>query len=617
MTAVTALDARVDALEGEVPHLAQISTVAALDARVTTLENATPDLSAYYTRTETDDLLGGKANAQTVASLTAEHNALEARVDGLGATYATHGDVDTRITAVVGAAPEALDTLQEIAAALAEDDSVVAALTNTVSGVGTRVDALEARPEPDLTPYAKTTDLAALDGRVDALEAVPAPDLTPYAKTADISAQLLPAGGTVGQALIKTSDADFAAQWGTPAAGGGSMPAGGTDRQALMTQPDGSSAWENVSLGNVNFMSASTQPGANVITNGRIPTAGRVIGSRALILKNTVVNTMEIMIPAQTLTVGAVGVAVKVNGTTGAPTSAPIFSTNTPTDATSGFLRFTFSDISLAANENWLFGIYNDTGSNSVINAYTYSIPSSGYLSGPMRWGGYVKYVISTSSVESNWTTQALVTRVGFASAGRGNVTGVAGAESISGTATAVAGHVLSADGFGGMSWRPINEVPAPSTSGLVLVSGSGTPPALLWSEAINGSTAGNSMVSVNGSSAASPTVFSLSISKTKCFVVSGIGISNTGVTGRAWVRFYNNNSYAASDWTRAYGTAPSSPSYAPLAEVLMDTAVARWLSPGIAVPSQTGMTTMYITTKLLDMSAFSGSVLSISGNSL
>lgn len=42
--------------------------------------------------------------------------------------------IDARVQAVVGAAPAALDTLQEIAAALADDDNTVAALTSTVAG---------------------------------------------------------------------------------------------------------------------------------------------------------------------------------------------------------------------------------------------------------------------------------------------------------------------------------------------------------------------------------------------------------------------------------------------------------------------------------------------------
>lgn len=47
--------------------------------------------------------------------------------------YQTASDVSAAIQAVVGAAPAALDTLQEIAAQLASDESAVSALTTTVS----------------------------------------------------------------------------------------------------------------------------------------------------------------------------------------------------------------------------------------------------------------------------------------------------------------------------------------------------------------------------------------------------------------------------------------------------------------------------------------------------
>jgi phage I-like protein len=48
--------------------------------------------------------------------------------------YQTSAQVASAIQAVVGAAPAALDTLAEIAAQLASDESAVAALTTVVSG---------------------------------------------------------------------------------------------------------------------------------------------------------------------------------------------------------------------------------------------------------------------------------------------------------------------------------------------------------------------------------------------------------------------------------------------------------------------------------------------------
>ena len=59
----------------------------------------------------------------------------ESTLAGLGISNAyTKTETDSRIQSVVGAAPEALDTLAEIAAQLANDENAVTSLTSTVSG---------------------------------------------------------------------------------------------------------------------------------------------------------------------------------------------------------------------------------------------------------------------------------------------------------------------------------------------------------------------------------------------------------------------------------------------------------------------------------------------------
>lgn len=95
--------------------------------------------------------------------------------------------LDARIQAVVGAAPAALDTLEEIAAALANDESAAATLTNTVSGIRTDLTALGLRvdtAESDITSLrsdvdalsgnagtlASQADLDAVEGRVTVAE---------------------------------------------------------------------------------------------------------------------------------------------------------------------------------------------------------------------------------------------------------------------------------------------------------------------------------------------------------------------------------------------------------------------------------------------------------------
>lgn len=61
-------------------------------------------------------------------------------IDGLGAF------VDGRVQAVVDAAPAALDTLNELAAALGDDANFSATVTTQLAGLDTRIDALEAAP---------------------------------------------------------------------------------------------------------------------------------------------------------------------------------------------------------------------------------------------------------------------------------------------------------------------------------------------------------------------------------------------------------------------------------------------------------------------------------------
>jgi hypothetical protein len=78
------------------------------------------------------------ANLTSVAGLSTASTGLVKFTNGVASldssSYQTAAQVTASIQAVVGAAPAALDTLQEIAAQLATDESVVSALTTTVSG---------------------------------------------------------------------------------------------------------------------------------------------------------------------------------------------------------------------------------------------------------------------------------------------------------------------------------------------------------------------------------------------------------------------------------------------------------------------------------------------------
>ena len=111
----------------------------------------------------TKDEVALKANQSDVDS---QVNALNERIDAIkipakvselenDAQYQTSSEVDARIQAVVGAAPEALDTLEEIANKLSDNDDVVASLTTQIAEKAT-TEALNAEIE---ARSAKDTEL--------------------------------------------------------------------------------------------------------------------------------------------------------------------------------------------------------------------------------------------------------------------------------------------------------------------------------------------------------------------------------------------------------------------------------------------------------------------------
>lgn len=111
----------------------------------------------------TKDEVALKANQSDVDF---QVNALNERIDAItvptkvselenDAQYQTSSEVDARIQAVVGAAPEALDTLEEIANKLSDNDDVVASLTTQIAGKAT-TEALNAEIE---ARSAKDTEL--------------------------------------------------------------------------------------------------------------------------------------------------------------------------------------------------------------------------------------------------------------------------------------------------------------------------------------------------------------------------------------------------------------------------------------------------------------------------
>lgn len=88
--------------------------------------------STYATKTYVDSAI---SSANLTGYLTTSSAASTYLTQSAAAsTYATPGYVTSQITAVVGAAPAALDTLQELAAALSNDGSFAATVTASLAG---------------------------------------------------------------------------------------------------------------------------------------------------------------------------------------------------------------------------------------------------------------------------------------------------------------------------------------------------------------------------------------------------------------------------------------------------------------------------------------------------
>lgn len=132
------LTAAVDAVVGSAPAI--LDTLAEIDTRIVTNEDIAAALALSVAdkadASDTTTALAGKA-ATVHAHAIADTTGLQAALD----TKQTAAQVDTAIQAVVGAAPAALNTLVEIAAQLATDESAVSALVTTVSGKAATVHA--------------------------------------------------------------------------------------------------------------------------------------------------------------------------------------------------------------------------------------------------------------------------------------------------------------------------------------------------------------------------------------------------------------------------------------------------------------------------------------------
>jgi hypothetical protein len=142
---VTGLQAALDAKASTA-----IATSSSIGLMSSTDKAKLDTVASNATSNSTDAALRDRAThtgTQAISTITNLQTTLDSK--------ATPADVTAAITAVVGAAPAALDTLQEIAAQLATDESAVAALTTTVSTKATTT-ALNAHIADINNPHATT-----------------------------------------------------------------------------------------------------------------------------------------------------------------------------------------------------------------------------------------------------------------------------------------------------------------------------------------------------------------------------------------------------------------------------------------------------------------------------
>lgn len=121
-----------------------------------------------------------RANTQIIANtisrnlmdsaMTAELDKFGADIVGLSESKADLSYVNSQINELIGGAPEAMDTLNELAAALADDENFAATMTTQLTGLGNRLTAVE-----EDTSILKEADLVRGEvpsGEVDGTNAV-------------------------------------------------------------------------------------------------------------------------------------------------------------------------------------------------------------------------------------------------------------------------------------------------------------------------------------------------------------------------------------------------------------------------------------------------------------
>lgn len=124
--ALEALDAKTEI------QIGGITPAADSDIKLFIDEDA--DSATVYTAQQTESLINTAKN-EVVAQIPTKVSELTN-----DKSYTTSSEVDSRIKAIVGAAPAALDTLEEIASKLEDNDDIISGITNTLANKADKSD---------------------------------------------------------------------------------------------------------------------------------------------------------------------------------------------------------------------------------------------------------------------------------------------------------------------------------------------------------------------------------------------------------------------------------------------------------------------------------------------
>ena len=194
----------------------------------------------------------------------------------------TQTQVDGRVTALVEDFAE-VGNAATIPTGKIANDAVTAAKINTgavgaselaAGAVGTGAIANDAVTTAQLADDAVEADQLAANAVVTASIVDDAVTLDKIANA--VTARLLPAGGTEDQALIKSSDSDYATEWGDVAAGSGGTPLRVTPQELTFLPSLASTNIGSVGETQLNIVASSTLTGTpfSVTSNGIVVAAG-------------------------------------------------------------------------------------------------------------------------------------------------------------------------------------------------------------------------------------------------------------------------------------------------------------------------------------------------------